>query len=99
VARLNVAIATHEDRYLLQLQGELDISTSDLLAAKVASVHGSVLIDCEQLTFVDSNGFAALIALRKQADSVVLFRATSELREMLHIMNLSGAVSIVDDWS
>lgn len=94
--RLSVGLTTTLDgRSFLKLSGELDISTSELLTEQVGAFHGPVLVDCDELRFVDSGGFAALARLSKTADSFVLWRVTPELRQVLHIMNLGGAVSIL----
>jgi anti-anti-sigma factor len=96
VARLNVDVATLDGKNVLRLSGELDVSTSKLLHEKAGFVHGPILVDCDKLRFVDSVGFAALVSLRDLADSVVLWRPVPEIREVLHIMNLGGAVSIIE---
>ena len=95
VTRLNVALESFEGRSVVRLVGELDVSTSAILAAKVATIDGPLCLDCGGLT--DSGGFAALVALRRDVESLVLSRVAPELREVLLIMNLGGAIAIVDD--
>jgi anti-anti-sigma factor len=94
--RLRVALVTEGGKYLLRLTGELDLSTSDLLGDTFSAIRGPVWVDCEQLTFVDSNGFAKLVELHKRTGSTVLYRATPEIRDVLWILNLYGDLAIVD---
>jgi anti-anti-sigma factor len=96
VTRLNVDVATLDGRNVLKLSGELDTSTSKLLLEKAGLVHGPIFVDCDELRFVDSGGFAALVELRDLADSVVLWRPIPEIRQVLHVMNLGGGVSIIE---
>jgi anti-anti-sigma factor len=96
-SRLSVAVAVREGRYLVELTGELDVSTSDVLANEISRIRGPVWVDCRQLSFMDSKGFAKLIDLHKQSGSTVLFRVRPELREALRVLNLYGGLSIVDD--
>jgi anti-anti-sigma factor len=82
VSRLTVALKIRRQNFL-KLSGELDVSTSNVLSTKVVGVvHGPVLVDCDQLRFVDSHGFAALAALCEHSDSVVLWRPASEVRDV-----------------
>jgi anti-anti-sigma factor len=93
---LHVALETDGDRYFLRLAGELDLSTSELLTQSFPSIHGPVWVDCEHLTFVDSNGFAKLVELHKRTGSTVLCRATPEVRDALRVLNLYGDLAIVE---
>ena len=97
MARLSVALEAFEGRNLARLVGELDVSTAEVLAAKVAAIDGPLCLDCDGLTFVDSRGFATLVALSHHAGPLVLSRLTPEVLQVLLIMNLGGAIAIVDD--
>ena len=59
--------------YHYNLRGDVDVATaSDIRADLQAIIEGSdshVLIDCTQLTFIDSSGLRVLVALAKDAES------------------------------
>jgi anti-anti-sigma factor len=96
--RLNVALTTERDEYVLRLRGELDSSTAELLTETFPLIDGPVRVDCRELTFVDSPGFAKLVELHQLTGSTVLCRANAEVQDVLHVLNLYGGLSIVEDY-
>lgn len=56
----------------IALAGELDVQTAPQLLddAGGACGEGAVVVDCAGLTFLDSTGLGALVALRKRCEAV-----------------------------
>jgi anti-anti-sigma factor len=65
---LRITDSVNGGAHILELAGELDIATAGELEAKIKQVcldgAGEVLLDLDQLMFVDSTGLRYLIAAR-----------------------------------
>ena len=53
----------------VEVAGELDMATAPVLERSVANVDGSIRLDLEALTFIDSAGIAAFIRLYRRCES------------------------------
>ena len=88
---------TSGDRVLIALIGELDLATAPSVATEVlAYVHGEpddLVLDCSELTFIDSSGIKALLslhhALTPQGRSIVLRNVSDVCRLPLEVSGLS----------
>jgi anti-anti-sigma factor len=69
--------------------GELDISTAPTLRSHLDFVRSHVLIDCQQLTFVDSVGLGEFMRIANRVESLALARAPKQLRRVIGLMGLS----------
>ena len=89
---------------VVRLRGELDVSevrtVDDELAPVVARTDGDVIIDVEDLQFIDVGGLnllARTAGTLTAADRVLRLRAPSPiLLRMLHVTGLDEHVEIVD---
>jgi anti-anti-sigma factor len=80
----------------LSIAGELDLETADELVARVQAQGdaGDVILDAEELTFVDSSGVRALL---RAADALsghgklVLRHPSPAVRRVLELMGLMGS--------
>jgi anti-sigma B factor antagonist len=89
-----------DDVHIVSLRGELDMATVVGLEDWLVEVSGStVVIDLDQLTFMDSSGIAALIGARnriiEKGDRLVLTRPHENVRRVLEITGLTEWLS---DW-
>lgn len=83
------------DAHIVSLRGELDLATSVGLADWLVKVSGStVVIDLDQLTFMDSSGLGAIVLARnrliEKGDLLVLTRPRANVRRLFEITGLSG---------
>lgn len=82
------------EAHVVSLRGELDISTSRQLDARLRSLlaqHKQVVLDLSELSFIDSSGLAVLITTARAADmdgGGFAVRAVSE--SALRVLELSG---------
>ena len=86
--------------HVVSLRGELDVSTVLGLEEWLVGVSGStVVIDLDQLTFMDSSGVAAVIGARNRilehGDELVLTRPRTNVRRVFEITGLDGWIA---DW-
>lgn len=64
---LKVDLRREEETLFVDLQGDLDINSNKELKEKVNSVEGvkKIIINCENLSYVDSTGLGAFISIYK----------------------------------
>ena len=94
--------ATTGSRLDLVVRGELDGATAmalgDELDAAIAGGVTEVVIDCRDLTFVDSRGVGALLLRRNQLEerggSMSLSRTSSAVRQSLVAMGLERILNL-----
>lgn len=67
--QLHIGTREEPDRIILELQGELDMANAPLLQAAVESEPlaetKTVVLDLQQLTFLDSTGLRIILAARE----------------------------------
>jgi anti-anti-sigma factor len=78
---------------LYRLDGYLDLSTTPVLLDAVASPNGDgrdLVLDCRDLSFVDSQGIRAFIAIAQAtpAGSVRLTELRAEIARVLRLVGL-----------
>jgi anti-anti-sigma factor len=91
---LALGIMEHPDPFVVVLVGELDIANVDFvvaLASHSSNGHGTVVFDLADLTFVDSSGVQAFIAIARAADK---FRCLNACPQVEHEFRLAG----LHDW-
>ena len=84
----------------LRLRGELDMLTAPVLMEHLEPLCGSpgdVVVDCSELSFVDSQGIRAFLrAARALPDgNLVITAPTSEVRKLFDIVRIQDFPNIV----
>jgi anti-anti-sigma factor len=87
------------------LEGDLDHQTADRLRRVVLTAlsdgAASLVLDCEQLAFIDSSGLGVLIEAHKAADaqggSVTIRHASPQMLRLLDVTGLNGMLTIDSD--
>jgi anti-sigma B factor antagonist len=80
-----------EDRFILS--GELDLSTVPDLLALVQPSNGSIRLDLQNLTFIDSHGIGALLQIRGALGGGELI-LSGPCGEVLRVLELTGISQI-----
>ena len=90
------------DAVSVAVRGEVDLATVpqllDMLNGLVDRGSTRIILDCRALTFLDSSGIGALVALRKRLGddgSVVLEEPQPQVRKVLEITGVHEHVVIV----
>jgi anti-anti-sigma factor len=100
---LQIAISPGDDGPVVHLSGELDPHTAPLLADAVTPYHADentkqVVLDLEQLRFIDSSGLRVIIAseqaLRERGARLVLRSPSEATRRLLEITDLLGRLDV-----
>jgi anti-anti-sigma factor len=88
----------------LTLRGEIDLNNAPQLRAnlrrEVAEHDADLLVDCGQLTFIDSHGIAVLLEAHRNLESggrrLLLVNVADGPREVFEALGLSDLVSVVN---
>jgi anti-sigma B factor antagonist len=72
------------------LSGELDLATADALTSSIGQVDGDgpLVLDCSQLTFMDSSGLRVLLGVvrgRTPGSGVVILKPRPSVKRVLDI--------------
>jgi anti-anti-sigma factor len=89
---------------VLALSGELDVVTAPALEQCLSDVlsepHARVLVDLNDLRFVDSAGVSVLIKAKQDAEAngrtLVLRRPTEQLHRVFSIVGLADWLAVED---
>jgi len=105
VEPFEVCIRDTHGLVVVEVAGELDMATVPVLSNTLAEMTGStVVVDLQELTFMDSSGISALIHARKQlvrnGHGLVLTRPNANVERVLDIVGLADWLEEWNpDWS
>ncbi|PSK98550.1 anti-sigma B factor antagonist [Murinocardiopsis flavida] len=100
---LKVTTCPHDDGTVLLLEGEIDIATEDQFhAAAVGAVeaepHGRVVLDCQDLNFIDSSGLRVLIQTHKSAKEhyghVLIAAPNARVAQILRVTAIDSRIPV-----
>lgn len=101
---LGIAERRGEDEIVLELRGELDISTADQLqerleAARLSEVE-RVTVDLRALDFVDSTGLRILLRAQQAANEgsggLAFVPAKGQVERIMQVAGIDGELTFVD---
>jgi anti-anti-sigma factor len=92
---LSLQIADEGERKLLRVSGELDLANASTLEAELdralGNGNGEVVIDMEDLSFIDSTGIALLIsAIGRDGDAARLRFVPSKALGVQRVLKATG---------
>lgn len=84
---------------VLELGGELDISSAPVLQEQLESELGAgalrkVVFEMREVTFVDSSGLAVLLSARRRAEQVELRYVASPIRRVIELAGLGATLTV-----
>lgn len=99
---LRTTTESHERGTVIALLGDIDLATADRFYEDVMTVARTpgtrVVLDCEQLAFIDSSGLRALIqchkACRELESRIVLAAPTPRVAKILHVTAIDSRVPV-----
>ena len=101
---LTVVANEGEETYLLQAQGELDLSNVELfeecLRAAEESEAEHILVDLDALTFMDSSGLRVLLLASRRVrggSKRLSVRATGGVRRIIELTGMASYLSLPDE--
>jgi anti-sigma B factor antagonist len=99
---LTLSIDRHAGVYVLQVAGDLDMSTAPQLVAEVAELGGGgdlcVVVDVSQLTFIDSSGLNAIVVCGRELDArggrLIVTAPSSHIARVFDVVGLGESVEL-----
>jgi anti-sigma B factor antagonist len=95
--RFDVERRLEPDRVILALRGELDLSSAPQLAAELAraeadQVRTILVLDVDELSFVDSSGLRVILAAHERAlaEGDRAFALTAGSRQVKRLLEIAG---------
>jgi len=90
---MKIEIEKREDIAIINMQGELDMSTVDNLVAKTKELtysYRNIIFNFADIEFVDSTGIGNIIKLFKdnQDANYLITNLSSDVEEIFYILNL-----------
>lgn len=91
--QLQIGVRREADRVILVLDGELDMATVELLQQAMEGAEGAqmVVLDLEQLQFIDSTGLRSVLsALERCRDRGQEFAITQGSQQVQRLLGVTG---------
>lgn len=76
--------------------GELDLVSAPVFHESLAEAHGVALIDCSELTLLDSTGLSELVSLAKRGVAITLVKPSGIVRRAVEVTGLTELFLILD---
>ena len=94
-----------DDAYVIELAGEIDVYTSptvkDAMTELIDQQHYKLIVDLEQVRYIDSTGLGVLIGglkrVREHGGSVQLVCTNPQIKKIFDITGLVKIFGIFDD--
>jgi anti-sigma B factor antagonist len=101
--QLRIAVRRGADRVVLSLDGELDMATSEVLQQAIEDVQPegttTVVLDLEQLRFMDSTGLRILLSTRERCrergQALALTPGSQQVQRLLSVTGVAEHLHII----
>ncbi len=101
---LRIDVRQDADRVVLRLQGELDLATVSLLEEQIgraqADVAGMVVLDLEELAFMDSTGLRAVLSAcsltQERGQEFAVTRGSEQVQRLLSLTHVAEHLRVVE---
>src|SRR5687768_4718343 len=102
---MNVGIRITHDSYIVELNGELDASSSVAVDAKIEMAVNSgkpfLLVDCHNLNYISSTGLGVFIShlqtVQRRNLKLVLFGVSPKIKDVFSILGLETLLTFAPD--
>jgi anti-anti-sigma factor len=83
---------------IVMLRGDLDMDTVDALSTKLVTIEGTIVLDLEGVTFLDSTGLQSLVRAREAAvqrgGELILRHPSIAVQRVLDLTNMWETLAI-----
>ncbi len=94
---LRIDVSQEDDRVVLSLDGELDMSSASLLQRAVEDVELArkplLVLDLERLEFIDSTGLRIILSMRKRCQErdqeLAVTRGSQQVERLLSVTGMA----------
>lgn len=94
--RLQVETDERDGVCVCRLSGEVDLATVTVLQDALGQIQNSrrVVLDCHQLTYIDSTGLTLLVRLRERGYRFVIVAAPPALQKVVRVIGLHTLIPL-----
>jgi anti-anti-sigma factor len=78
----------------IRVEGELDIASTPSFEQALLGVHGPLVIDCAEMTFLGSAGLATFARVFETNTSLTLRNVRDSCRKVLEVGGMTGLVAL-----
>lgn len=100
---MRIDVRREEDRVVLSIHGELDLASAPLLQSEIESVEtegATLVLDLEDLEFVDSTGLRIILAAHDRAQErgqeFAVTRGSRQVQRLLSITRAGEHLRIIE---
>jgi anti-anti-sigma factor len=100
--QLQIVVRHESDRVILALDGELDMATAEQLQHAADGLDGQsmVVLDLEQLQFIDSTGLRSVLSVlercRDRGQEFAVTRGSQQVQRLLGVTGVAKHLRIID---
>ena len=88
------SVARRNGVVVVRVAGELDLANAPQLQEVLRTCHGPTVVDCTDLTFIDSSGIATLVEAHRSNGTITLRHLTPMCRKVIDIGGLKRLVAL-----
>ena len=96
-----VRVLHHDSHTVVRVEGELDLATAPNLRSRLANLiadaDGSILLDLDGLTYIDSTGLCAVLTanseLSRQGRELRVIKASVPVRRLFEVCGITDLIS------
>jgi anti-anti-sigma factor len=99
--QLQIDVRREADRVILSLAGELDMATAGLLAQATEGLSGEsmVVLDLEQLQFIDSTGLRGVLSVlercRERGQQFAITPGSQQVQRLLGVTGVAKHLRVI----
>ncbi len=89
------------DKWVLKLSGEIDLSDAknfkSILIQCIEEKKSDIILDCEELNFIDSTGLGVIINIYKRLKDeheIIILKPNCSVKKLLNITGLNKILTI-----
>jgi anti-sigma B factor antagonist len=96
VSDFDVSVEQLDGLCQVAVVGELDLVSAPVFRESLAEAQGVALIDCSELTLLDSTGLSELVSLAKRGVAITLVKPSGIVRRAVEVTGLTELFLILD---
>jgi anti-anti-sigma factor len=93
-ADLVLSVSKQNGVWTVRPAGEIDLTTVDGFRETLEGLHGPILVDCSELSFIDARGLGALAAVRRGNGALTLRGTSPFLRRVVRTAGMGSVLAL-----
>jgi anti-sigma B factor antagonist len=96
----SVSSTLHGDTHHVMVDGELDMATEPQLATCLDALDGQIVLECDELRFIDSRGISLLVKTHQRLEAnggrLVISGLVPNCRRPIELMHLESVLHLAN---